>query len=77
MAFVSWTAHLANLRDILADGDPLVDTAVWNGKTITWRSLDEFMRYFKWVEGQALAEQNSTEAPVRRVYVKNGGSGLR
>ena len=72
MAFTTWAAALATLKDRIADGDVTVGSISVGNKTLTWQSLNQFWIHYREVERMAAADAG-TFAP--RTYVKDGGRG--
>jgi hypothetical protein len=66
--FTSWTALLEQLRNDLASGAySRVASYTLNGRTVTYRSVDEFWKLYREVEAQAAAEDGLAYAEVRTV----------
>lgn len=73
MAFTTWTALYTEMLDKMATGDASIGSVSVNGKTISYKSNDEFLKQLQYVKCQADLE---TGAFVPRTYAKNGGRGV-
>ena len=72
MAFSTWAAVLAALKDRIADGDITVGSISSGDKSITWQSVGQFWTHYHNVERLAAYESSSF---VPRTYAKDGGRG--
>ena len=72
MAFTTWAAALAALKDRIADGDVTVGSISVNGKTIQWQSLNQFWIHYNNIERLAGMEAGTFKP---RSYAKDGGRG--
>jgi len=70
--FTTWTALYEAMLDKLASGDTSVGSVSANGKTIAYKSNDDFLKMFNFVEAKAKAESGDF---VPRTYAKQGGRG--
>jgi hypothetical protein len=72
MAFTTWTALLAELRDDMASGNWRVKRYQIGDVENEYRSFSEFMAFFREVEHRAALESQSTAAPIGRAYARGG-----
>lgn len=73
MSFTTWTTLYNAMLDKLASGDALVGSVTTpGGKTISYKSNEDFLRMLSFVELKA-KEESAT--PVTRTYVKDMGRG--
>lgn len=56
MAFSTWTALKTSLLDAIADGSILTSSYAINGRSHSFRSLDEAMRFIQFCDQQIAAE---------------------
>lgn len=73
MAFTTWTALYTAMLTTLSSGNASVGSVSAGGKTITYKSNNEFLDQLKFVK--TMADQESG-AFVRRTYAKQGGRGV-
>jgi hypothetical protein len=73
MAFTTWAALLEQMKDGLANGSWNIREYSIQGRTTKYSTIDEFMKMYRFVEGQV----NDEASPrVRRTHAKNGGRAL-
>ncbi len=72
MAFTTWTALLADLKNDMVSG-------MWRTKRYQigdveteYRTFSDFMSMFREVEHRAALENQSTAAPIGRAYARGG-----
>ena len=72
MAFTSWTALLAELKNDMASGMWRVKRYQIGDHEHEYRSFSDFMAMFNEVEHRAALENQSTAAPIGRAYARGG-----
>ncbi len=72
MAFTTWTALLAELRDDMASHRWMMKRYGVDGFETEYRTLTEFMTFFREVEHRASLENQSSAAPIGRAYARGG-----
>ncbi len=72
MAFTSWTALLAELRDDMASGNWRMKRYQIGDVEHEYRTFADFMALFREVEHRASLENQSTAAPIGRAYARGG-----
>lgn len=71
--FTTWTALLADIRQQLASGRPLVgEMRTPDGGMVKYRTIDELIKLESWVSAKASSESTVSGAP-RRVYATPTG----
>lgn len=72
MAFTTWQALYEAMLNQLASGNATVGSVTSGGKTITYKSTDDFLKQLAFVKARAEAE---TGTFVPRTYAKDGRRG--
>lgn len=75
MAFTTWAAYLAQLKDILADATARgfltlnqFGAVGPDGVPATYRDLDQLRRWISYVEGKVEVETTATTGRGRRIF---------
>lgn len=71
MAFITWSALYAQLKDDLANNNWMTRSYTVDGVAKEMRSFSEFMALFHEVEHRARLEAQSTAAPIGRTYARS------
>jgi hypothetical protein len=74
MAFTTWTALLADLKNDMASGMWRMKRYQIDDREMEYRSFADFMSFFREVEHRAALENQSTAAPIGRAYARGGSS---
>jgi len=70
MAFTSWTALLAELKNDIASGNWRLKRYQIGEVENEYRAFSDFMAMFHEVEHRANLESQSTAAPIGRAYAR-------
>jgi hypothetical protein len=72
MAFTTWTALLADLKNDMTSGMWQVKRYQIDAIEQEFRTFADFMNFFREVEHRAALENQSTAAPFARAYARGG-----
>jgi hypothetical protein len=75
MAFTTWSALLTSLKNDLAGGTwARKQYSTPDGSSVTYRDIDEFLKFYRFVEDKAGAESSSSGHGGSFNYAKFGGA---